>query len=275
MIKTLLLSIALLAPGWAWAQFDHAHKAWDGLLKKHVVLMGAGRNASQVNYAGFKSDQAQLKTYTDGLSRVTQAEFDLWNREQRMSFLINAYNAFTVTKVLQRYPDLKSIRDFGSLIGNPWKDKFFKLFGEDSYLDEIEHERLRKPGAFDEPRVHFAVNCASIGCPMLREEAFVADRLDAQLEEQALRFVGDRSRNRFNSARGYLEVSKIFDWYKVDWESGYKGIGKDAVPITSREQYFARYTRQLADKPEDQKVIADGKEQIRFLDYDWNLNRTR
>ena len=105
---------------------------------------------------------------------------------------------------------------------------------------------------------------------MLREEAFVAERLDAQLEEQAKRFLSDRSRNRFNN--GVLEVSKIFDWFKVDWQSGYKGIGKDAAPVPSREQYFARYASLLSDKPEEQKLIADGKVEIRFLDYDWNLN---
>ena len=170
---------------------------------------------------------------------------------------------------------LRAIRDFGGLIGNPWKDKFFNLLGNDSYLDEIEHEMLRKPGAFDDPRVHFAVNCASIGCPMLREEAYVAERLDAQLEDQTQRFLGDRSRNRFNSARAALDVSKIFDWYKSDWERGLKGIGKDAAPITSREQFFARYAMLLSDKPEEQKLIADGKAPIRYLDYDWNLNRAR
>lgn len=257
-----------------FAQFDHAHKSWDALLKKHVVV-GPGGHASAVSYDGFQADEAALKAYTQGLSAVAEAEFARWTRLQQMAFLINAYNAFTVVKVLQRYPGLKSIRDFGSFIGNPWKDKFFKLFGNDAFLDDIEHGMLRKPGRYDEPRVHFAVNCASVGCPMLREEAYVADRLDAQLEEQARRFLGDRSRNRFDAARGALEVSKIFDWFKVDWESGYKGIGRDGAAVTSREMYFARYAALLADKLEERKLIAEGKAAIRFLEYDWNLNRAR
>lgn len=261
--------LALLSAPLAWAQFDHAHKAWDALLKKHVVVLEQGK-ASKVRYGGFKTDEAALKAYTESLSKVSEADFRTWSKAQQMAFLINAYNAFTVVKILQRYPNLKSIRDFGNVIGNPWKDKFFTLLGRESFLDEIEHSILRRPGVYDEPRVHYAVNCASIGCPMLREESFVAERLDAQLEEQARRFLSDRSRNRF--AGGALEVSKIFDWFKVDWQSNYRGIGKDATPIASREAYFARYANLLADKPDEQKLVADGKAPIRFLDYDWALN---
>ena len=271
-----LLALLLLIGPWAvaQAQFDHSHKAWDTLLKKHVVLLQGGR-ASQTSYAGMRADEAALKAYAESLSKVTEAEFKGWNKAQQMAFLINTYNAYTVVKILQKYPNLKSIRDFGSVIGNPWKDKFFTLFGREAFLDDIEHNTLRKPGVYDEARVHYAVNCAAIGCPMLREEAFVADKLDAQLEEQARRFLSDRSRNRFNAAQGALEVSKIFDWFKVDWQSGYKGIGANAQPIASREQYFARYADVLSDKPEERKLIAAGSVAIRFLDYDWAINDAR
>jgi hypothetical protein len=189
-----------------------------------------------------------------------------------MAFLINAYNAFTIEKVLTRYPDIKSIWDFGKLFGNPFKDRFFMLLGREGTLDRIEHETLRRKGLYDEPRVHFAVNCASVGCPMLREEAYVADRLDAQLEEQARRFLGDRSRNRFNASSRALEVSKIFDWFQEDWQNGYRGLGGATPPVESREQYFARYARLLADAPGDRKLVEDGKAPIRFLEYDWSLN---
>jgi hypothetical protein len=268
LLQLLTLTCGLVATS-AWAQIDHAHKAWDALLRKHVVVKESGR-VSVVRYAGFKADESALRAYTDSLSRVPESEFRGWSKPQQMAFLINAYNAFTVVKVLQRYPDLKSIRDFGNIIGNPWKDRFFSLLGRESFLDDIEHGMLRKAGAYDEPRVHFAVNCASISCPMLREEAFVAERLDAQLEEQTRRFLSDRSRNRF--AGGALEVSKIFDWFKADWQSGYRGIGKDAAAVNSREQFFASYASLLSDKPEDRKLILDGKAQIRFLEYDWALN---
>lgn len=251
--------VAILACGQAVAQgFDHAHPAWDALLKKHVVPAPGGK-ASQVRYAGFARDRAALRVYLDALSGVPEAEFSGWSKAQRMAFLVNAYNAFTVEKILTRYPDLKSIRDFGTVFGNPWKDRFFRLLGREASLDGLEHEMLRKPGAYDDPRVHFAANCASIGCPMLREEAYVAERLDRQLEEQAVRFLSDRARNRY--ANGRLEVSKIFDWYKEDF-----GV---------REKYFARYARVLADAPEAQKLVAEGRAPLSFLDYDWSLNDVR
>ena len=256
----------VLLHGAALAQaFDHSHKAWDALLKKHVVLISGGK-ASQMNYAAMAQDRAALNAYLESLSRVSEAEFSGWPKAQRMAFLINAYNAFTVEKILTRYPNLKSIWDFGKVFGNPFKDKFFTLFGREFTLDGIEHETLRKPGAYDEPRVHYSVNCASIGCPMLREEAFTAERLDRQLEEQAMRFLSDRTRNR--AAEGKLEVSMIFRWFREDWESGYQRI-------RTREQYFAIYARLLSDDPGQQKLVADGKARIEHLEYDWTLNDVR
>ena len=271
LVSCLLL---VLSAGNALAQFDHSHLAWTALLKKHVVLLDGGK-ASQVRYAGFAQDRPALKQYLDSLSRVTQQELDGWSKAQQVAFLINAYNAYTVEKILTRYPDIRSIWDFGKVFGNPFKDRFFTLLGRGFTLDAIEHETLRKPGAYGEPRVHFAVNCASVGCPMLREEAYIAARLDAQLEEQARRFLSDRSRNRFHGESGRLEVSKIFDWFKEDWTSGYRGFEGRSAPIGSREQYFAGYAALLADRPEHRKLIEERKAPIRFLDYDWTLNDAR
>ena len=266
MKQMIVLLLALLAAPALAQGFDHSHKAWDALLKKHVVLVDGGK-ASQLRYAELAKDRALLTPYLDSLSVVSESEFGGWTKPRQTAFLINAYNAYTAELILANYP-VKSIKDIGSdLFNNRWKKKFFKLLGQDSYLDRIEHEILRKPGSYDEPRVHFAVNCASIGCPMLREEAYVAERLDAQLEEQTTRFLSDRTRNRV-TAQGRLEVSKIFDWFKEDWSSGYQGI-------RSREQFFAKYAKLLADSPEQQKLVADGKAQLSFLDYDWTLNDAR
>jgi hypothetical protein len=110
---------------------------------------------------------------------------------------------------------------------------------------------------------------------MLREEAYVAERLDAQLEEQARRFLSDRSRNRYHAESGRLEVSRIFDWFMEDWTSGYRGFEGKSEPIRSREQYFAGYAALLADRPEHRKLIEDQKAELRFLDYDWALNDAR
>ena len=273
MIRTVLLAaaLALAAPAYA---FDHTHAAWDALLKKYVKVIDGGK-ASQVRYGALAADRAPLDAYLASTAKVTRAEFDGWSKAERMAFLINTYNARTVELILTRYPDLKSIRDLGNVLFNsPWKRKFFTLFGAEAYLDQLEHGMLRKPGAYDEPRVHFAVNCASAGCPMLREEAFVASRLDAQLEEQARRFLGDRSRNRFDAQSGKLEVSSIFKWFKEDWTSGYKGIGS-AGAVDSLEQYFARYADLLADRPGERSLVAGGRAPVDFLDYDWSLNDAR
>ena len=273
MIRALLLA-ATLALSTATHAFDHSHAAWDALVKRHVKLVDGGK-ASQVRYAAFARDRAALKAYLAEVSAVGEAEFRGWPKAQQMAFLINAYNAWTVELILTKYPDLKSIRDLGNIVFNsPWKKKFFTLFGRESYLDQVEHEILRKPGLYDEPRVHYAVNCASVGCPMLREEAYVAARLDAQLEEQARRFLSDRTRNRYDPRSGRLEVSEIFKWFKEDWTSGYRGIG-GAGPVTSREQYFARYADLLADSPADRRLVAEGKAPIAHLDYDWSLNDAR
>jgi hypothetical protein len=237
--RLVLLLLFIASPALA---FDHAQ--WDALLKKNVVVLDGGK-ASRLRYGDV--DGGALRAYLQKLSGVSEGEFKQWSRDEQMAFLINAYNAFAVAKILTRYPDIHSIWDFGKLFGNPFKDEFFTLLGRKTSLDGIEHGLLRKN--YREPRIHFAVNCASVGCPMLREEAYVAARLDRQLEEQVFRFLSDRSRNRFRNGR--LEVSKIFDWFKEDFEQ--------------RQAYFARYAGVLG-------FAAGGEVPITFLDYDWSLN---
>jgi hypothetical protein len=263
-MKRILIAVAAFLLSVSALALDHSHKAWDDLLKKHVKYTQNG-SASRVDYAGFVKDHAQLKAVLDDYSKVTRAEFDAWTKPQQQAFLINAYNAFTVELILTKYPDLKSIRDLGGFVSKPWSKKFFKLFGQDSYLDFIEHEMLRKEGVYDDPRVHVAVVCASIGCPMLRNEAFTADKLEAELDDGMKRFLSDRTRNRYNAQSKKLEVSKIFDWYGKDFEKGHKGY-------TSVKATMAHYADQLADKPEDRSAVRDQKADVTFLDYDWSLN---
>ena len=113
---------ASLRPGerfaWNAFAFDHTYKAWDDLLKKHVRYVESG-NASRVSYAGFAKDHAALQAVLADFSKVPKAEFDGWAKPQQQAFLINAYNAFTIEKILTRHPDIKSIRDFGTVFGNP------------------------------------------------------------------------------------------------------------------------------------------------------------
>jgi hypothetical protein len=271
-MKQFLLGLAVAAPlllsGLAAAQaFDQTHTTWNALLARHVKPISSG-NASQVDYKGFVADRAALDGYVQSVSAVSAAEFAKWSKPQQYAFLANAYNALTIEKVLTRYPNLKSIRDFGRVIGNPWKDEFFTLLGARHSLDWIEHETLRAPGAFDDPRVHVAVNCASVGCPMLSTQAYTADRLDAQLEELFRRFMSDRSRNRYNGQTRTVELSSIFDWYGKDFERGHKGF-------SSVQDVVAKYADQLADNPADRQALRSKQMPIKFLEYDWTLNDIR
>jgi len=256
---------ALALPGRVHAQADDSlTTAWTALLRKHLRLLRGGQ-ASQVRYAGFAADRAALKRVLDAHSAVPEARFQAWAKRAQQAFLINAYNAFTVELILTRYPDLKSIKDLGSLFASPWKAKWVPLLGATRSLDDIEHGLLRARGVYDEPRVHFAVNCASIGCPMLREEAFTAERLAEQLQQQTERFMADRTRNRWNAARGRLELSKIFDWYGEDFALGHQGI-------RSLKAFAAQHAERLADAPADRERLRGGDFDIAFLDYDWALN---
>lgn len=265
--RDVLLSVSAAIAGQellAQPAFDHSHGAWTELLKRHVVLLTEGK-ASQVRYAGMAADRAQLKRYLQSLSLVQQAVFDAWPPAQQQAFLVNAYNAFTVELILTRYPDLKSIKDMGNVFSSPWKLQWIALLGRKLSLDDIEHGLLRKPGAYDEPRVHFAVNCASVGCPMLREEAYVASQLEFQLSQQTRRFMSDRSRNLWSNTSARLELSKIFDWYGKDFRQGHQGIA-------SLEAFAAGHADLLADSPANRAQLRSGRFDIAFLNYDWSLN---
>jgi len=227
--------------------FDHWHSQWNDLLQRYVVVIEGGR-ATRLRYAALATEHPALRAYLDQLSAVTMTDYSAWNRAQRLAFLINAYNAFTVEKVLSRYPDLASIRDFGRFFGNPWRDRFFSLLGAERSLDELERGLILDPGVFDEPRVHFALNCASVGCPALRAGAYDAKSLDLQLAQQAHLFLSDHSRNGFNPQTGELEVSKIFDWYDDDFIQAAPGQGSVAG-------YLADYADQLADQPRGNRSV--------------------
>ena len=256
----LLTGCLALLSGQAQAQFDHGYAGWDALVKKHVRWL-PDKTQTRVDYAAFQRDRAELKKVLDALSAVSKAEFEPWPRAQRMAFLINAYNAFTIELILSQYPDLKSIKDLGSFVQSPWKKKFFTLLGEARHLDWIEHDQLRP--LYSDPRVHAAVNCASIGCPALRNEAFSAARLEAQLEDGLRRFLADRTRNRVRD--GKLEVNAIFKWFREDFEKGQQGFSRV-------EDVFAKYAAQLSDRPDEQAKLRDKALSPSHLDYDWSLN---
>ncbi len=223
------------------------HTAFDILLKKHVNREG------WVDYDGFKKDRNELTKYLDLLQKNAPNDKS-WSREDKLAYWINAYNAFTIELVLQYYP-VESIKDIGSkiqipFVNTPWDIKFIKIGGKDLDLNNIEHSILRKE--FDEPRIHFAINCASYSCPVLRAEAYTGAKVDQQLNEQAISFVNDERRNQISGSEAAL--SKIFSWFSGDFTKN--GNLKDFI------NQFA-------------KVKIVDKAKISYIDYDWRLNDSK
>jgi hypothetical protein len=265
MIRALLAFLSMLfllaAPASA-VEFNHSQ--WDALVKKNVVLINQG-HASQANYAGFKADRAKLDAYLASTSTVTRKTFDSWSSSEQLAFLINVYNARTVELILTRYPNLKSIKELGTLVQSPWQKPFFTLLGKQESLDGVEQTLIRGSHRYNDPRIHFAVNCASIGCPALRNEAYTSARLNAQLEEQAHRFLGDKTRNRYEG--GVLKLSSIFKWYGGDFQ-GFRGSAK-------LEDFLASYAADLGLSAADAQKLRKGGIKLVFTDYDWKLNSVK
>lgn len=222
--------------------FDHSHQAFTGLLQEVVVVQG---HQSRVHYSKVLDRRADLEGYLIDLSQVTRSEFDSFAADQQLAFLINTYNSHQLKQVIDHYP-IESIKDVGSFFSSPWSKEFFTLFGEPASLDLVEHGLIRT--LFKEPRIHFAVNCASISCPPLMPEAFVGERLNEQLEAATHNFLKDTAANRLEGETLYL--SKIFDWYSGDFTEGV---------LTFVGKYRPDW-------------LADGEPKLDYTDYDWNLN---
>jgi hypothetical protein len=233
--------------------FDHAHAAWTDVLK--VCVRDGG-----FDYAKLKQDRTSLDAYLAALHAVTPAELAGWDEKQRFAFWINAYNAHCIQKVVDEYP-LKSIKKLSGAFGlnSVFDQEFIPMKahhpdeGDELSLNDIEHKILR--AKFKDARVHAAINCASKSCPPLRAEAFMAERLDAQLDEQMKAFVNDPARNKLDPARKELELSEIFKWFAEDFE-------RDAKTV---QGYLIRFA-----PPEKADFIRGAR--IRYLDYDWDLN---
>ncbi len=257
-----LISLLVAVPANA-ADFDHS--SWNGLLDNNVAI-APDYSSSTVDYTQFQEDRDALKSYLDAMSEVSRTEFEGWSNADQLAFLINAYNAWTVELILTRYPDLTSIKELGSLTQSPWQKAFIPLLGETLSLDNIEHDIIRDSGRYNDPRIHFGVNCASIGCPALLNEAFVGSKLDQQLDRMTKGFLRDRSRNRLEN--GNLAVSSIFNWYGDDFEQGWR----DAETL---DEFFALYADSLDLSEDDIEALSDGDMDISFLEYDWRLNDSK
>lgn len=259
--KMTIAATVLLSSAVAYADFDHS--GWDALLDKHVTMTNGGK-ASVVNYAGMKADSSKLSRYLSATSKVSQSEFNRWSKDEQLAFLINVYNAGTVELVLTKYPSIKSIKDIGGVFSSPWKQDFIPLLGKTRSLDDIEHNLIRGSKRYNDPRIHFAVNCASIGCPALLDDAFTGKRLDQQLEQVTGKFLADRSRNRLKG--NTLEVSPIFKWYKEDFATNWRGSN-------NLEGFLGRYSQSLGLSKTQAAALKKGDTKISYTDYDWRLNK--
>lgn len=256
--RLLLVFVTGINPAFA---FDHGHTLYDELLDEVVI---PHKHQTSVDYTRLKANPEKLNRYINEIKSVTKSGFDSWNAKQQLAFLINVYNALTLKLIIDHYPGISSIRDLGGLIfSSPWDRKFFRLFGKDTSLDYVEHELIRKN--YNEPRIHFAVNCASRSCPPLMKDAYIADKLEQQLENATLLFLTDPERNRFDPEKKILELSSIFKWYKQDFISAAGSV----------QLFVAPY---ITGDPEASKLQKSGSEHkfstihVRFLDYDWSLN---
>jgi len=218
------------------------HHLFDELLEKHV-------KQGVVDYKGLKQNEAKLEEYLRVLEKVDPEKL---SRDDQFAFYINAYNAWTIKLILTGYPGVKSIKELGSFFKSPWKKKICRIGGEVITLDDIEHAILRP--RFKDPRVHFAVNCASKDCPPLREEAFRGSTLDKQLDDVTKRFLNNPEKNYLDGKKLY--VSKIFEWFGDDFDN--KVV-----------DFFLKHARGSLKKDllKNQDEI-----EVKYLDYDWSLN---
>ncbi len=228
------------------------HKILDQLLEAHIQTDSEGLN--RVNYKTLKVKQPQLQTYLQQLQAVKATDL---NKAEQFAFWANLYNAVTLDVVLTAYP-VKSIRDIdispGLFSNGPWGKKLVRVENTPLSLDDIEHKILRV--VFKDPRVHYAVNCASIGCPNLRKQAFTGPKLEQQLEAAATAYVN--SNRGLKITNGRIEASKIYSWFRKDF-------GKDEKAVLDHLQRYANPSL---------KAKLQQATSIRRYHYDWNLNDT-
>ncbi len=218
-----------------------SHDTFDKLLKKYALEDG------RVDYKGFIKDSVAFDKYLSTLSNHPPNKS--WSVNEEMAFWINVYNAFTIKLIIDHYP-VKSIKDLGGSlykINTPWDIQFIKIGDETYDLNNVEHQKLRR--AYNDPRIHFAIVCASRSCPKLLNESYVPSKLDEQLDQAARNFLKDTFRNKISTNK--VEISSIFKWYSGDFT-------KNGTMIDFLNKYSSV------------KIKADAD--ISYLDYDWGLN---
>lgn len=234
-----LLLLGFVSISWSGKTVDHS--LYGELLKKYV-------KDDVVDYQGLKAEEAKLDQY---LNLLDGTKPDQLPRDEQLALYINAYNAYTLKLILKNYP-VDSIKDIGGWFSGPWKIRFCKIGGKTLTLDEVEHDIIRP--RFKDPRVHFAVNCASKGCPPLRSEPYQGSILNEQLDASTRDFLNNPERNRLEG--NTLYVSKIFKWFADDFKGDVVGFF-----LTHAEEDLKN--RLLAKRDQIE---------IEYLHYGWGLN---
>ncbi len=230
------------------------HRNWDQLLAKYVDDQGL------VDYQSWKTTAADVQRLDQYLHHLSTGSANIKaTHEAKLAFWINAYNAVTIRGILREYPTTSIRNHTPRLFGyHIWKDLQLYVGGIPYSLEAIEHETLRK---MSEPRIHFAIVCASIGCPRLLNQAYVPDRVDSQLESSAKDFFSRHRNFRYDESERQFQLSSILNWFDEDFGS-------------SQPQMLKTIAAWLPTT-EAQAAAASGSVSVSYLDYDWGLNQQR
>jgi hypothetical protein len=254
---------ALLRAVVVGATFDHAYGLYAKVIRDHVRM-------PSVDYAALKNGRQALDAAVDAFAQASEAEERGWTREQRLAFWINAYNAFTLRAIVDHYPirgpwltlqPRNSIRQ----ISGVWTTIRWRAAGRELTLDDIEHQILRRE--LKDPRIHFAINCASVSCPPLPPEPYRAETLDAQLDEAARRYLASPEGMRIDG--NTLRVSSILRWYGEDFVERFASIAPEG---RDEKERAVRGVIIRFGPPEAAALAGKASTPIRFLSYDWSLN---
>lgn len=237
------------------APFDYSDYA--AVLSKYVSDDGV------VDYTGLKGDREALDRFNAALGEVSPATYQAWSENDRLAFLINAYNSLTLVSIIDNHP-VKSIKN----ISGVWDRRTFPVVGQETTLNGIEHGTIRPE--FNEPRIHFAVNCASIGCPILRNEPFTGEALDEQLEEQTEISLASDAHFRIDRDKNEIYVSSVFNWFGEDWEPSF-ALDESFPGLNKRKTAAANFLSQYVSEEDKQFLLAGGYD-VKFIKWDWNLN---
>lgn len=227
-----------------------------------------------MNYRALQADRVQLDAFAANVGALDRAVYESWPEAEKIAFLLNAYNALTLEAILANYPIKPSLtgaalypKNSIRQIPGVWDRLEFQLLGQTATLDMIEHQMLRKQ--FNEPRIHLALVCASIGCPTLHNEPYEATRLNEQLDDQTRKLLADPRKFKLDRQARVVYLSPLFKWYGSDFVKRFSA--EQPAGHGAAERAVLNYFGSLLN-PDDRGFLGKEKFKIKYLDYDWSLN---